>query len=135
MAVLAGLLRKAYPFRKLWLAGTEAFALGILIPALLINQFFETTLILPGFLVGLFFSFLLHGGSGRGILPLLITLGFLLSQVLVYAVSNDKCWFIWVHERFGSHSVMMLIDLAQNRLIGVCTALGVSLTLRCLQHR
>lgn len=55
IAVLAFLLRRHYPCRKLWLAGTSAFALGILLPALLLNQFFYALLLFPGLLVGMFF--------------------------------------------------------------------------------
>jgi len=65
MAVLAFLLRRHYPFRKLWLAGTSAFALGILFPALMMNQFFYALLILPGFLVGLFFRQFINEQIGQ----------------------------------------------------------------------
>jgi hypothetical protein len=130
MAVLSYLLRRFYPFRKLWLAGTGAFALGILIPALLINQFFYLLLILPGFLVGLFFGLLLRERAGRGKLMLLTTLGFLVCQVLVYSVRNDMPWVIWLYKNAGSFSVTILMHMAQNMIIGIFIALGVGLMLR-----
>lgn len=130
MAVLSYLLRRFYPFRKLWLAGTGAFALGILIPALLINQFFYALLILPGFLVGLFFSLLLKERSGRGSLVLLTTLGFVVCQVLEFSVRNDMAWTIWLYENVGSFSVTILMHIVQNMIIGASIALGVGLILR-----
>ena len=94
MAALTYLLRSVYPPRKLWLAGTGAFALGIFIPALLINQFFYALLILPGLLVGFFFSLLLKEHSSRGIFMLVTTLGFLVCQVLVFLARNDMACYI-----------------------------------------
>ena len=135
MAVLAGLVRKSYSFRKLWLAGTGAFALGILIPALLINQFFYALLILPGVLVGLFLGLLLKERSGRGILILLVTIGFLICQVLVFSVRNDIPWVIWLYENVGDNSVTILMHMIQDIIIGAFVALGVGLMLRNLNKR
>ena len=70
MWVMAVLLRNTYPFKKLWLAGVGAFAAGILLPALFINQFFVALLILPGFLTGLFFSIFLREQKGPATLIL-----------------------------------------------------------------
>ncbi len=134
MAALAGLLRKSYPFGRLWLAGTGAFALGILIPALVINQFFYALLILPGFLVGWFFVLLLKESSKRGILLLMIISGFLLCQVLMFYIGNNVTWVSWFHENFGPLSVTILMHIAQDLIIGIFTALGIGLMLRGLNE-
>lgn len=102
IAALAWLLKGVYPFRKLWLAGTGAFAAGVLFPALLINQFCFTLLVFPGFLIGLFFSKYLHERSGRDFLVLSITLGFLVCQVLFtlsVTIWTGCCGCISVRER------------------------------------
>jgi len=130
MAVLSYLLRRFYPPRKLWLAGTGAFALGIVVPALLINQFFYALLILPGFLVGLFFELLLRERAGRGILMMLTTLGFILCQMMVFLVHNDMTWVMWLYENIGSFSITILMHMAQNMIIGTSIALGVGLMMR-----
>lgn len=130
MAAMGYLLRRFYPFRKLWLAGTGAFALGVLIPALLVNQFFYTLLPLPGFLVGLFFGFLLKERAGRESVYLWITLGFFVCQVLVFFAHPDAPWAIWLFDNFGSYSLTFLMHMIENFIIGIFTALGVGLMLR-----
>lgn len=130
ISVLAWLLRRVYPYKKLWLAGMGAFAAGILIPALLINQFFVILLILPGFLIGLFFSMFLNEPSGRRGLILSITLGFLLCQVLVFSVRNDMDWTLWLYDNVGANSVKVLMDIIMNMIIGVSVAVGIGLMVR-----
>lgn len=132
IAVLAWLLRSVYPFRKLWLAGIGAFAAGILIPALLINQFFVTLLILPGFLIGLFFSIFIKERSGQRGLIFSVTLGFLLCQILIYSVGYDKEWMLWMYENVGVNSVGILMDIIMNMIIGVSVAIGVGVMVRSL---
>src|SRR5690554_6449339 len=69
MAVLAYLFRKHYPFRRLWFVGIGAFALGSLLPAILLNQFFHLLLLLPGTLIALLFDRFLNERVSRGRLP------------------------------------------------------------------
>lgn len=133
MAALTYLLRSVYPPRKLWLAGTGAFALGIFIPALLINQFFYALLILPGLLVGFFFSLLLKEHSSRGIFMLVTTLGFLVCQVLVFLARNDMAWTIWLYENAGYYSVTILLQMVQNMIIGASMALSAGLMINNLK--
>ncbi|KJS10689.1 MAG: hypothetical protein VR67_17570 [Peptococcaceae bacterium BRH_c8a] len=131
MAVLAFLLRRHYPFRKLWLAGTGAFALGILFPALILNQFFYALLILPGFLVGFFFRQLLDEKIERKNLLFMTTLGFLICQImiLIFQPGNDIC--IWLREHLGplSDSFYMHIVII-DAIIGFFVAIGVGLMVR-----
>jgi hypothetical protein len=130
MAALAFLLRGYYSFRRLWLAGTGAFALGILIPAIMMNQFFYALLIFPGFLVGVFFKLLLKKQSGGRYVLLMTTLAFVVCQVLVMSVRNDMPWFIWIYEHFGTWSVTFLMYMVQDMIIGIFVAMGVGLMLR-----
>ncbi|WP_449241174.1 hypothetical protein [Desulfoscipio gibsoniae] len=131
MAVLAFLLRRHYPFRKLWLAGTGAFALGILFPALILNQFFYALLILPGFLVGFFFRQLLDEKTERKNLLFMTTLGFLICQImiLIFQPGNGIC--IWLREYLGplSDSFYMHIVII-DAIIGFFVAIGVGLMVR-----
>lgn len=105
ISVLASLLRKVYLVKKLWIAGVGAFAAGILIPALLMNQFFMAFLIFPRFLIGLFFSMFLNERSGRTGLIASITLGFILCQLLIYSARNDMDWMIWLYNNIGKISI------------------------------
>jgi len=130
MAVLAFLLRRHYTFRKLWLAGTSAFALGILFPALLMNQFFYALLILPGLLVGMLFRMLLSERSKRDSLLFMITLGFLMCQIMVSVFQNDIPGAIWLREHFGPSSVTVVWHMVLDAVIGYFVALGVGLVLR-----
>lgn len=125
MSVLAGLLRNVYSFKKLWLAGVGAFAAGIMLPALFINQFFVALLILPGFLTGLFFSIFLGDRKGRTTLILSITLGFILCQIMVFSVHNDANWTMWMYENIGENSVMILVDMVMNMIIGISVSIGI----------
>ena len=133
LTVLAKLLRAVYPFKKLWLAGVGAFAVGILIPALLLNQFFIILLILPGFLIGLFFTMFLKEPLGRKGLILSITLGFLLCQVLVFTIRNDMGWVLWLYDNAGDNSLKVLIDIVMNMIIGISVAIGVGFMVRGLE--
>lgn len=135
ITVLASILRGVYPFKKLWMAGVGAFAAGILVPALIINQFFVILLILPGFLIGLFFSMFLNERSGRIGLILSITLGFLLCQILIYSASNDMDWMIWIYNNIGENSVKILMDIVMNFIIGVSVAVGIGFMVRKLDNR
>lgn len=125
MWVMAVFLRSTVPFKKLWLAGVGAFAAGIFLPALFINQFFVALLILPGFLTGLFFSIFLGEGKGRTTLILSITLGFIICQVLVFSVRNDMAWTMWLYENAGENSVKILVDVVMNMIIGISVSIGV----------
>jgi hypothetical protein len=129
MWVLAALLRCIYPFKKLWLAGVGAFAAGIFLPALFINQFFVALLILPGFLTGLFFSIFLRELKGRTTLILSITLGFIICQILVFSVRNDMAWTMWLYENAGENSVKILVDMVMNLIIGISVSIGIWYTL------
>lgn len=126
MAVLAFLLRKHYPFRKLWLAGTSAFTLGILFPALMMNQFFYALLFLPGLLAGMFFRLLLSEQSEL----FMITLGFLICQIMVSTFQNDIPGSVWLREHLGPSSVTIFFHMVIDAVIGVFVALGVGLMLR-----
>ncbi|MTI81025.1 MAG: hypothetical protein FH758_09090 [Firmicutes bacterium] len=128
MAVLAFALRRHYPFLKLWIAGTSAFALGILFPAMIMNQFFYALLILPGFFIAYLFRLFL--GDERGILLFMITLGFIICQMLMYAVQIQMPWFVWLREHFGPLSVTIFIHIIIDATIGIFVALGVGLMLR-----
>lgn len=130
MWVMAVLLRNTYPFKKLWLAGVGAFAAGILLPALFINQFFVALLILPGFLTGLFFSIFLREQKGPATLILSITLGFIICQILVFSVRNDMAWTMWLYENAGENSVKIIIDMVMNMIIGISVSIGVWCTIR-----
>lgn len=130
MWVMAVLLRNTYPFKKLWLAGVGAFAAGILLPALFINQFFVALLILPGFLTGLFFSIFLREQKGPTTLILSITLGFIICQILVFSVRNDMAWTMWLYENAGENSVKIIIDMVMNMIIGISVSIGVWYTIR-----
>jgi len=130
MAVLAFLLRRHYPFRKLWLAGTGAFALGILFPALMLNQFFYALLILPGILVGLFFRQLLNEHSERKNLLFMTTLGFLVCQIMVLTFQNDIPGSVWLREHLGPSSVSFFMHMVIDAIIGFFVAIGVGLMLR-----
>jgi len=130
MAVLAFLLRRHYPFRKLWLAGTGAFALGILFPALMVNQFFYALLILPGILVGLFFRQFLNEHSERKNLLFMTTLGFLVCQIMVLTFQNDIPGSVWLREHLGPSSVSFFMHMVIDAIIGFFVALGVGLMLR-----
>ena len=129
MWVLAALLGSIYPFKKLWLAGVGAFAAGIFLPALLINQFFVALLILPGFLTGLFFSIFLREPKGKTTLILSITLGFIICQIMVFSVQNDMAWTRWLYENAGVSSVKIIIDMVMNMIIGSSVSIGVWYTL------
>jgi len=130
MAALAFLLRKYYPFVKLWLAGTGAFALGILFPALLMNQFFYALLLLPGLLVGMFFRLLLNEQSEQKSLLFMITLGFLICQIMLSAFQGDIPWSSWFYEHFGPSGVTTFMHMVIDAVIGIFVALGVGLMLR-----
>jgi len=129
MWVLAALLRSIYPFKKLWLAGVGAFAAGIFLPALFINQFFVALLILPGFLTGLFFSIFLRELKGRTTLILSITLGFIICQIMVFSVQNDMNWTMWLYENAGENSVKIIVDMVMNLIIGISVSIGIWYTL------
>lgn len=129
MWVLATLLRRAYSFKKLWLAGVGAFAAGILLPALFINQFFVALLILPGFLTGLFFAIFLGEQERRTALILSLTVGFIVCQALVFSVRNDMAWTMWLYENAGENSVKIIVDMAMNMIIGVSVSIGIWYTL------
>ncbi|KJS13835.1 MAG: hypothetical protein VR67_01820 [Peptococcaceae bacterium BRH_c8a] len=130
MAVLAFLLRRHYPFRKLWLAGTSAFALGILFPALLLKQFIYAILFFPGLLVGMFFRMLLNEQSKRESLLFMITLGFLICNIMVSTIQNDIPGAVWLLEHLGPSSVTILFHMVIDIVIGFFVALGVGLMIR-----
>jgi len=130
MAVLAFLLRRHYPFRKLWLAGTSAFALGILFPALLLNQFLYALLFFPGLLVGMFFRLLLNEQPKQESLLFMITLGFLICQVMVSIFQNNIPGSVWLHEHLGPPSVTFFWHMVMDTVIGFFVALGVGLMVR-----
>lgn len=129
MWVLATLLRNVYSFKKLWLAGVGAFAAGIVLPALFINQFFIVLLILPGFLTGFFFSVFLGEQERRMILLVSLTVGFIVCQILVFSVRNDTAWAMWLYENVGENSVKIIVDMAMNMIIGLSVSIGVWYTL------
>lgn len=129
MWVLATLLRNVYSFKKLWLAGVGAFAAGIVLPALFINQFFIALLILPGFLTGFFFSVFLGEQERRMILLVSLTVGFIVCQILVFSVRNDTAWAMWLYENVGENSVKIIVDMAMNMIIGLSVSIGVWYTL------
>lgn len=129
MWVLATLLRNVYSFKKLWLAGVGAFAAGIVLPALFINQFFIALLILPGFLTGFFFSVFLGEQERRMILLASLTVGFIVCQILVFSVRNDTAWAMWLYENVGENSVKIIVDMAMNMIIGLSVSIGVWYTL------
>lgn len=129
MGAIASLLRSNYPIKKLWFAGVGAFAAGILLPALFINQFFVALLILPGFLTGLFFSIFLGGQEKRTPLILSLTVGFIVCQILVFSVRNDLAWTMWLYEDAGENSVKIIVDMAMNMIIGVSVSVGIWVTL------
>jgi len=130
MAVLAFLLRRHYPFYKLWLAGTSAFALGILFPALLLNQFLYALLFFPGLLVGMFFRLFLNRQSEREILLFMITLGFLICQIMVSIFQSDIPGSNWFREHLGPSSAAFFWHMVIDAIIGFFVALGVGLMLR-----
>jgi len=130
MAVLAFLLRRHYPFRKLWLAGISAFALGILFPALLLNQFIYAILFFPGLLVGMFFRLLLNEQSKRESLLFMITLGFLICNIMVSTFQSDIPGSVWLSEHLGPSSVTFLFHMVIDIVIGFFVALGVGLMIR-----
>ena len=130
MAVLAFLLRKYYPFGKLWLLGTSAFALGILFPALLLNQFFYALLLFPGSLVGMFFRLFLKERSEQESLLFMVTLGFLICQLITITFQNNIPGSVWLREHLGASSVMFFSHMVIDAVIGFFVALGVGLTLR-----
>lgn len=125
MWVLASLLRRVYPFKKLWVAGVGAFAAGIFLPALFINQFFVALLILPGFLTGVFFSIFLGAQKGRATLIFSITLGFVLCQILIFSVGNDMSFTRWLYDNAGENSVKIIVDIIMNMMIGISVSIGV----------
>ena len=131
MAVLSYLLRGVYPMRKLWLSGTGAFALGIFITAIMFNQFFYAFMIIPGYLVGLFFAQFLKERSGRKILILITSMGFLFSQISGYIIfSNNRAWVTWLYNHIGNLSVTILAHIVQDMIIGIFIALGFGLMMR-----
>jgi hypothetical protein len=131
MAILSYLLRWVYPMRKLWLSGTGAFALGIFITAIMFNQFFYAFMIIPGYLVGLFFGLFLKERSGRKILILMPTLGFLFSQISGYILfNNNRAWVIWLYNNIGNLRVTILGNMVQDMIIGIFIALGFGLMMR-----
>jgi hypothetical protein len=130
MAVLAYLLRQHYPFRKLWAGGTSAFALGILFPALVINQFFYVLFFLPGLLVGFFLRLLLNEQSERKSLLSMTALGFLVGQILIFATQGDIPWSGWFYEHFGPMSVTTIMHMVMDASIGFFVAIGVGLMIR-----
>ncbi|MGB4587660.1 MAG: hypothetical protein WBI17_00295 [Clostridiaceae bacterium] len=125
MWVLASLLRRVYPFKKLWVAGVGAFAAGIFLPALFINQFFVALLILPGFLTGVFFSIFLGAQKGRATLIFSITLGFVLCQILIFSVGNDMSFTRWLYDNAGENSVKIIVDIIMNMIVGISVSIGV----------
>lgn len=129
MWVLATLLKNTYSFKKLWLAGVGAFAAGIFLPALFINQFFVALLILPGFLTGLLFSIFLYERKGRTTLILSITLGFIICQIVVFSIRNDMAWTMWLYENAGENSVKIIVDIIMNMIIGISVSIGIWYTL------
>jgi len=134
MAVLAYLLRSHYPARKLWLAGTSAFAMGILFPALLLNQFIYAILFFPGLLVGMFFRQFLNEQHGRESLLIMITLGFFICQILISTFQNNIPGTVWLSEHFGPLSVTIIVHMIMDAIIGFFVALGVGLTILRVNH-
>jgi len=134
MAVLAYLLRSHYPARKLWLAGTSAFAMGILFPALLLNQFIYAILFFPGLLVGMFFRQFLNEQHGRESLLIMITLGFFICQILISTFQNNISGTVWLSEHFGPLSVTIIVHMIMDAIIGFFVALGVGLTILRVNH-
>lgn len=130
MYVLARLLRDRIPFRRLYLLGLSAFAIGILIAAIMVNQFFLALLTIPGLFVGLSFALLSGKGRGRGILFGMVLTGFILSHILFVAVWSNDALSVWLSERLGYITLMVLMNAAVDFLIGSFVALGVFLMLQ-----
>lgn len=130
MAVLSSLLRDLVPFHRLYRMGLGAFAIGILIGAFTVNQFFMALLLIPGFFVGLSFAFLAGRGRGRGILFGMVLLGFALCQLLFISVWGNDAISIWLSELVGPFPLMFLMNALMDFLIGSFVALGVYLMLR-----
>ena len=58
------------------------------------------------------------------------TLGFLVCQIMVFAVQNDIPWSSWLYEHFGPMSVTTFMHMVIDAVIGFFVALGVGLMLR-----
>lgn len=130
MVVLARLLKDRIPFRRLYLLGVSAFAIGILLAAIMVNQFFLALLTIPGIFVGLSFALLAGKGRGRGSLFGMVLTGFILSHILFVAVWSNDALSIWLSERLGYITLMVLMNAAVDFLIGSFVALGVFLMLQ-----
>ena len=130
MAVLSHLLRDLIPFSRLYRMGLGAFAIGILIAAFTVNQFFLALLLIPGIFVGLAFALLAGKGGGRGILFGMVLLGFALCQVLFISVWGNDNLSVWLSELVGPYMLMFLMNAVMDFLIGAFVALGVFLMLQ-----
>lgn len=130
MAVLSHLLRDVIPFGRLYRMGLGAFAIGILLGAFTVNQFFPALLVIPGIFVGLAFALLAGKGSGRGILLGMVFLGFALCQVLFITVWGNDTLSVWLSELVGPFTLMILMNAVMDFLIGAFTALGLFLMLK-----
>lgn len=130
MYVLAQLLKDRIPFRRLYRMGIGAFAIGILVSAIMVNQFFLALLTIPGIFVGLAFAVLAGTGRGRGILFGMVLTGFILSHILFVAVWSNDALSVWLSEQVGPYTLMVLMNAAVDFLIGASIALGVCLMLQ-----
>lgn len=130
MAVLAHLSRDRISFRRLYLMGLAAFAIGILVSAVMVNQFFLALLTIPGIFVGLAFAILAGEGRGRGILFGMVLTGFILSHILFVAVWSNDALSVRLSEQVGPYTLMVLMNAAVDFLIGAFVALGVFLMLQ-----
>lgn len=131
-AVLAELLKEVYPFKKLWLAGVGAFAAGVLIPAIFINQFFISLLIFPGILIAIFLALFLRVRIGWKGLVLPIILGFLVCQILWFAVVINDNFLNWIYGNLGESNVTIIMNAIVNFIIGISIASGVLRMLRAI---
>lgn len=131
-AVLAGLLKEIYPFKKLWLAGVGAFAAGILLPAIFVNQFFVALLIFPGVLIAILLALFLRARSGWKGLVLSIVLGFLACQILWFALVLNDNFLNWIYGSLGESNVTIIMNAIVNFIIGISIAIGVLRMLRAV---
>ena len=129
---LAWQLRQQYPFKKLWLMGVSSIILGILIPAILMNQFFYALLVFPGLLIGLAFGMFLWEIQAVWIMIATCSISMLIANIYYMGTGASLQSFnVWFIDKFGQYwTSNMLIEAIPNFLLGAGIALGVGLVLR-----
>lgn len=57
----------------------------------------------------------------------MITLGFLICQIIILTFQNDTPGYVWLREHLGSSSVSIFLHMVLDAIIGFFVAIGVGL--------